>query len=81
MNFFEGYTKQEVEKEKLVCEIKGMVQHTTYREYKDIASNKVLLNCTITTHEITIENYMFGTDLAGVRGKTVIKKLSRVYTE
>ena len=58
-----------------------MVGHPTDREYKDMVINKLLTNFPITAHDKTNANYMFGPDLAGVRGKILRNKPSRVDTE
>ena len=39
-----------------------------------MTSIKLLPNFLITTHDINIANSMFGTDIGGVRGETVINK-------
>ena len=70
-----------MEKEKLAHELQVMVKHPTDHECKDTASNKMLLNFPITAHEINNANYMFGSKLSGVRGKTLRNKPSRVDTE
>ena len=49
--------------------------HPTDHEYKNMVGNKILPNFPITTHEITNENYMFGPDLAGVRGEMRNKQI------
>ena len=58
-----------------------MVRHPADREFKDMASNKLVPNCPITTHDISNENSMFGPELSGVKGKTPRKKPSKVNTE
>ena len=55
-----------------------MAGHPIYSKYKDMASNKLLPNCHITTYDITNANYMFGPNLSGVGVKTVTDKPSRV---
>ena len=50
--------------------LQGMVGNPTDRKDQDTVSKKLLPNCPITTHEITNANSMFGTNLAGVWGKT-----------
>ena len=60
---FEDYTNQDVEKEKLTRDLQVMVGHLTYRKYKDMASNKLLANFPITTHDITNADSMFGSNL------------------
>ena len=41
---FEGYTKKEMEKEKLTGDLKRMVGHPIDREYKDMLSTKLIRN-------------------------------------
>ena len=53
----------------------------TNRKCKDVVGKKLLPNWPITTYDINNENYIFGTDLVGVRVKAVIKKLSSANTE
>ena len=77
---FGGYIDQEVEKEKLERDLKGMTGHPTDHKYKDAASKKLPPNCPITTNDITNTDYMFGTDIAGVRGNKVRNKPSRADT-
>ena len=55
--------------------------HTKDPKYKDIASNKLLLNSHITTHEITNADSMFGPNLVGMRGKRARNNKSRTETE
>ena len=54
--------------------MQGMVQYPTYRECKDMISNKLLPNYPITTHDITNVNSIFGPDLADLGGKIDRKK-------
>ena len=51
-----------------------MVVHATDSEYKNMASNKLLPKFHINTYDITNVNSMFGTNLAGVRGRQFKKK-------
>ena len=46
-----------------------------------MVSNKLLLNLTITTHDTTNVNSMFGPNLADVRGNKVINKPGRLDME
>lgn len=78
---FEGYTKKEMEKEKLTGDLKRMVGHPIDREYKDMLSTKLIRNYPITTYDITNLDYTFGPDLVGVRGDKARNKPSRVDTE
>ena len=61
--------------------MQGIFGHTKDPKYKDIASNKLLLNSHITTHEITNADSMFGPNLVGARGKKVGNKPSSVDIE
>ena len=81
MKHFLIYTKQELEKSKLAHNIQVMVGYPTDREYKDMVNIKLLLNFSITTHDITNTNSMFGTNLVYARRKTVRNKQRRVNVE
>ena len=78
---FEGYNKQEAEKENLPHKLQGMAGHPTDQEYKDTVRKKLLPKPPITTHDITSKNSTFLTDLADMRGRTLINKAHRLDTE
>lgn len=57
---FTIYTKQEAEKYKLYYKLKGMIDHPSYCEYKEMVCNKILPNWPITTNNIiNTEIYIF----------------------
>ena len=58
-----------------------MVVHPTDREYKDVASNKLVPKFPIITHDITNANSTFGTNLAGLRVNSARNKPIRDYME
>ena len=70
-----------MENSKLARDLKVMVGHPIYRKYKNVANKKLLLNCLTTTYDITNTNYMFESNLSGVRGETARNKPCRVDRE
>ncbi len=68
---YEGYTKREVLKAKEARRAQAMMGNPSEADYKDMVSHNLILNCSVTSSNITNEKAIFGPDLSSVRGKTV----------
>lgn len=75
---YEGYTKCEVEKAILACKAQAMMGNLSESQFKEMVRNKTSKHCPLKLEDITNAHAIFGTDLAGVHGKTVRFKPTRV---
>ena len=78
---YEGFTKRDVLDAKLARRAQAMIGHPTDSVFKEMVSHKTLKNCHVKPLHVTNSNIMFGTDLSGVRGRTVRTKPERVETD
>ena len=68
---FEDFTKKDIAAAKVARESHGMIGQPSERKFKSMVSNNIIQNFPITASGITNNCAMFGTNLAGTRGKTV----------
>ena len=78
---YEGFTKWDVLDAKLARRAQAMIGHPTDSTFKAMVSHKLLRNCTVKPLHVANADIMFGTDLSGVRGRTVRTKPERVETD
>jgi hypothetical protein len=80
-NNMEGFTKREVEEEKVACKAQGMLGHPMDRQFLGMVSLSMISNCSITKNAVLNANLIFRPVLTGVRGKTVRKPPKLVCTD
>jgi hypothetical protein len=69
---YEGYTKREVEQESNEArKAQVMVGNPSKKDFKGMVSNRLITNCPIAYTNVTKARWIFGLDLASIRGKTV----------
>ncbi len=70
-NSMEGFTNPKAEEVKASCKAQGMLGHPTDCKFPGITRLNMISNCSVTENAINNANLIFGSDIAGVRGKTV----------
>jgi hypothetical protein len=75
---FEGFTRRKVEKANEVQCLHGMIGNPTKREFAGMVHEKLITNCPVTVHDDNNTSYIFGPDLANLRGETTRTKLECV---
>ena len=65
----------------MACKLQEMVVHPTEESFKHMVSPKLLNHCPIKVEDVTNAKTILGSDLTGVRGKTVRHKPDRVEME
>ena len=78
---YEGFTERKVQRAIRACKTQVMVAHPTDKSFKQMVSNKTLDNSNIRVQDITNAQTTFGPNRAGLRGKTIRKKPTRVEME
>ncbi len=78
---YEGFAKREVQRDIEAHQTQVMVAYPTNKSFKQMVSNKNLENSNIRVQDITNAQTIFGPNCAGLRGKTVRKKPTRVEME
>ena len=73
---FEGFTKKQVEKALLACNVQAMVGHPS-----DMVSSPSMKNCPVDPVDVTNSLAIFGPNRPDLRGKTVRQKPTRVEPE
>jgi hypothetical protein len=68
---YKGYTKREVLKAKEARRVQVMMGNPSEADYKGMVSHNLILNCPVTSPDITSAKGIFGPDLPSVQGKTV----------
>ena len=68
---YKGFTKKEVLQAKEARQATGLIGNPSENNFKGLVSNNMITNSPIKTTAITNARYIFGKDLASVRGKTV----------
>ena len=67
-------TKNQVEKDILNCKVQAIVVNPTEKRLKEMVISKLLKNSPIKVEDVTNAYTIFGPNLAGVQGETVIHK-------
>jgi hypothetical protein len=80
-NNFEGFTKKQVQRATLARRLMAMIGAPTAREFQGLVRHNLLMDCPISTDDITNAHTIFGPDLANIRGKTVRRKPEHVHSE
>jgi hypothetical protein len=75
---FEGFTRREVEAAVRARRLQGMLGWPTEAAYEGMVREKLIDYCPVTLSDIKNAHTIFGTDIAGLRGRTVRRKPDRV---
>jgi hypothetical protein len=75
---YEGFTKRKVVQAKEAHQAQAMLGNLSKKDYKGMVSNNLIVNCPITSSNVTNEHRIFGPDLASIQGKTVRRLLAPV---
>jgi hypothetical protein len=67
---FEGYTKHDIKKAQEARHLQEMIGNPTERDFMGMVCEKLIANCPVTVRDIQNVNWIFGPDLANLRGKT-----------
>jgi hypothetical protein len=78
---YEGFTKREVQDAIVARKAQAMTGHPTDAQFLEMVRNNTIKNCPIKPEHITNANSIFGSSIAGVRGKTVRHKPEQVEPE
>ena len=78
---YEGYTKRKVMQAKEARRAQAMAGNLSKKDYKGMVSNNLILNCPITSKDVSKARTIFGPDLASIRGKTVQRAPEPVVTD
>ncbi len=76
----EGFTRHEVEEAREASEAQAMLGHPTDRDFMGMVHGDMISNCPVTANAVTNAHQIFGPDLAGIRGKTVLRPPESVTT-
>jgi hypothetical protein len=66
-----GFTRREVKEVQKAREGQAMLGHPTDHDFLGTVSGGMISNCPVTANAITNTHKIFGTDLAGIRGRMV----------
>jgi hypothetical protein len=75
---FEGYTNHNIKKVQEARCLQGMIGNPTERDFVCMVREKLIANCPVTVHDIQNANWIFGPDLANLRGKRTRTKREHV---
>ena len=78
---FEGFTKEEILKEKLSCKTQYMVDNLPAVRFKEIVSAEGIRNCPVEVHDVTNFSTIFGPNSNRLRGASTRQKPKRVWEE
>jgi hypothetical protein len=78
---YEGYTKRKVQDAVAACKAQAMIGHPTVAQFLEMARSNTIKNCSIKPAHIANALTIFGPSTAGLRGKTVCRKLEQVEAE
>ena len=78
---FEGFTKKEIATDNISCKSQGMIGYPSERDFKSMASNKIIQNCPIADSDFTKAGAMFGTNLSGTRDKKLRQEMDIMVTD
>ena len=78
---FDGYTKQQIDGAIRAQCLQGMMGHQSQCDFENAVHDRMIQCCPVMHHDITASYNLFGSDLAGVRGKTVWRKPTRIDPE
>ena len=70
---FEGYTKKQVEGAINACHLQAMLGHPSRKDFKGIVHVNLIVNCPMTTENISHTHQLCGENLARFRGKQCAK--------
>ena len=76
----EGFTKREVEEARKACEAQAMLGHPTDHDFLGMVRGGMISNCPVTANAVKNVHQIFGPDLAGIRGRTVMRPPESVTT-
>jgi hypothetical protein len=71
---FEGYTKHDIKKAQEARHLQGMIGNPTERDFVGMVCEKLIVDCPVTVRNIQNANWIFGPNLANLRGKTTRTK-------
>jgi hypothetical protein len=77
----EGFTNRAVRAAKQSRRALGMVGYPSERDFKNMVSSNMILNCPVKPEDISAANKIFGPNVASLKGKTVRATQDPVLTE
>ncbi len=69
-----GYMRHEIKKAQQARRVQGMIGNPSERELAGMVHEKLIANCPVTMQNVHNANWIFGPDLANLRGKTTRKQ-------
>jgi hypothetical protein len=76
----EGFTKHEVEEAQKAHKVQGMLGHPTNRDFLGMVRGGMISNCPVTPTTVQNAHQIFGTDLACITGRMVLRPPDSVTT-
>ena len=77
----EGFSARQIKDAELARSLYQKTGCPSTKDFKSMIRNNMLLNCPITLRDVENEEFIFGKDIAMLKGKTVRKNPERVKTD
>ena len=70
----EGYSQRQIKDAKKACDLYAKVRYPSARDFKNIISNNLILNCPVTASDVVCADKIYGRDIHALKGKTTRTK-------